>query len=262
MEHDEVSEEYLLNIRREKTARELDRIRNSFSFRCGQIIAKCLRFPPLILILPFWLFGFCFVRLGTTWAATNPPSQQRSFDSGSSAVLCSFPPTASAWGIHLFAVAKRSEQDPMLRLFLTQWLPCICLNRKASLYHCRLLHVQRHDVTEWNAITEELLATVFEIHRPSVFVFDGAFRTAVCSTPSKPNRPTNVWLRAGRSRKEEQKFQLTALNTFTTSFVRGTVLKRRWRRLISAHSVHISNQFFLPNQKTFSQGKKLGFDWA
>ena len=74
MEHDEVSEEYLLNIRREKTARELDRIRNSFSFRCGQIVL-------VVRVL------FC-VRLGTTWAATNPPSQQRSFDSGSEALCC------------------------------------------------------------------------------------------------------------------------------------------------------------------------------
>ena len=89
------------------------------------------------------------------------------------------------------------------------------------------------------------------------------FRTAVCSTPSKtePVLRTCGYV-AGRSRKEEQKFQLTALNTFTTSFVRGTVLKRRWRKLISAHLSHISNQFFLPNQKTFSQRKKLGFDWA
>ena len=58
MRDDEVSEEYLLNIRREKTARELDRIRNSFSFRCGQIIAKCLKIPVLLPILPFWLLGF------------------------------------------------------------------------------------------------------------------------------------------------------------------------------------------------------------
>ena len=61
MSEDEVSEEYLLKIRREKTSRELDRIRNSFSYRSGQIIAKSLKFPLLLPIMPFWLLGFIFV---------------------------------------------------------------------------------------------------------------------------------------------------------------------------------------------------------
>jgi hypothetical protein len=57
---DEVSEEYLLQIRREKASREIDRIRNSFSFRIGTIIANCLKIPILLPIMPFWIFGFVF----------------------------------------------------------------------------------------------------------------------------------------------------------------------------------------------------------
>ena len=97
MEHDEVSEEYLLNIRREKTARELDRIRNSFSISCGKINSKCLRITPLIMIIPFCLFGFIFVyileRLGRR--LTHQVSSGVQFKIRS-VVLCSFPPTASA----------------------------------------------------------------------------------------------------------------------------------------------------------------------
>ncbi len=116
MEHDEVSEEYLLNIRREKTARELDRIRNSFSFRCGQIIAKCLRFPPLLLLLPFWLFGFCFV-YGLERLGRRPTHQVNSGRSIQNPKRCMvfFPTNGVGLGhfTRLFAVAKRvREQDP------------------------------------------------------------------------------------------------------------------------------------------------------
>ena len=236
----------------------------------GKSLPNAFVFPLSFSFFHFGCSGLFCVRLGTTWAATNPPSQQRSFDSGSEALCCVLSHQRRRLGaFHTpFAVAKRSrEQDPDVEVVLyPQWLPCICLNRKLaslSLPPARLLHVQRHDVSfEWNAM-EELLATVFEIHRPSVFVFDGAFpyRSMLNAIKNRTGL-TNVWLLPRAFKKGGQKFQLTALNTFTTSFVRGTVLKRRWRRLISVHLSHISNQFFLPNQKTFSQGKKLGFDWA
>jgi hypothetical protein len=55
---------------------------------------------------------------------------------------------------------------------------------------------------EWNAITEEILATVFEIHRPSVFVFDGAFPYRGMLNAIKNRKGlTNIWLRRGTFKK-------------------------------------------------------------
>ena len=68
---------------------------------------------------------------------------------------------------------------------------------------------------EWNAITEELLATVFEIHRPSVFVFDGAFPYRGMLNAIK-NRTglTNVWLRRGAFKKGGTKIPVDSIEHF------------------------------------------------
>ena len=222
MEHDEVSEEYLLNIRREKTARELDRIRNSFSFRCGQIIAKCLRVPPLILILPFWLFGFCFV-YGLERLGRRPTQQINSGRSIQNPKRCIvfFPTNGVGLGhfTRLFAVAKRvREQDPDVEIVFVTTMAALHLLESEGIpsYHLPGAYMF-NDMTsaEWNAITEELLATVFEIHRPSVFVFDGAFPYRGMLNAIK-NRTglTNVWLRRGAFKKGGTKIPVGSIEHF------------------------------------------------
>jgi len=68
---------------------------------------------------------------------------------------------------------------------------------------------------EWNAITEELLATVFEIHRPSVFVFDGAYPYRGMLNAIK-NRTglTNVWVRRGAFKKGGTKIPVDSIEHF------------------------------------------------
>ena len=209
MEHDEVSEEYLLNIRREKTARELDRIRNSFSFRCGQIIAKCLRFPPLLIVLPFWLFGFCFI-YGLERLGRRPAHQVHSGRSIQNPKRCMvfFPTNGVGLGhfTRLFAVAKRvREQDPDVEIVFVTTMAALHLLESEGIpsYHLPGSYMF-NDMTsaEWNAITEELLATVFEIHRPSVFVFDGAFPyRGMLNAIRSRDRIEKVWVRRGMFRK-------------------------------------------------------------
>jgi len=222
MEHDEVSEEYLLNIRREKTARELDRIRNSFSFRCGQIIAKCLRFPPLLLLLPFWLVGFCFV-YGLERLGRRPTHQVNSGRSIQNPKRCMvfFPTNGVGLGhfTRLFAVAKRvREQDPDVEIVFVTTMAALHLLESEGIpsYHLPGSYMF-NDMTsaEWNAITEELLATVFEIHRPSVFVFDGAFPYRGMLNAIK-NRTglTNVWLRRGAFKKGGTKIPVDSIEHF------------------------------------------------
>lgn len=229
MEHDEVSEEYLLNIRREKTARELDRIRNSFSFRCGQIISKSLRFPPLLIVLPFWLFGFCFI-YGLERLGRRPAHQVHSGRSIQNPKRCMvfFPTNGVGLGhfTRLFAVAKRvREQDPDVEIVFVTTMAALHLLESEGIpsYHLPGSYMF-NDMTsaEWNAITEELLATVFEIHRPSVFVFDGAFPYRGMLNAIK-NRTglTNVWLRRGAFKKGGTKIPVDSIEHFHHIFRPG-----------------------------------------
>jgi hypothetical protein len=222
MGEDEVSEEYLLKIRREKASRELDRIRNSFSFRSGQIIAKSLQIPLLLPILPFWLFGFIFVygleRLGKKSAHTVH-SGRKIVDPKRCIVF--FPTNGVGLGhfTRLFAVAKRvREQDPDVEIVFVTTMAALHLLESEGIpsYHLPGAYMFNDmSSAEWNAITEELLATVFEIHRPSVFVFDGAFPYRGMLNAIK-NREglTNVWLRRGAFKKGGTKIPVDSIEHF------------------------------------------------
>lgn len=222
MGEDEVSEEYLLKIRREKASRELDRIRNSFSFRSGQIIAKSLQFPLLLPILPFWLLWLIFVygleRLGKKSAHTVN-SGRKIVDPKRCIVF--FPTNGVGLGhfTRLFAVAKRvREQDPDVEIVFVTTMAALHLLESEGIpsYHLPGAYMFNDmSSAEWNAITEELLATVFEIHRPSVFVFDGAFPYRGMLNAIK-NREglTNVWLRRGAFKKGGTKIPVDSIEHF------------------------------------------------
>jgi UDP-N-acetylglucosamine--N-acetylmuramyl-(pentapeptide) pyrophosphoryl-undecaprenol N-acetylglucosamine transferase len=222
MGEDEVSEEYLLKIRREKTSRELDRIRNSFSFRSGQIIAKSLKFPLLLPILPFWLLGFIFTygleRLGKK-PAHKVNSGRKIVDPKRCIVF--FPTNGVGLGhfTRLFAVAKRvREQDPEVEIVFVTTMAALHLLESEGIpsYHLPGAYMFNDmSSAEWNAITEELLATVFEIHRPSVFVFDGAFPYRGMLNAIKNRQGlTNVWLRRGAFKKGGTKVPVDSIEHF------------------------------------------------
>ena len=109
---------------------------------------------------------------------------------------------------------------------------------------------------EWNAITEELLATVFEIHRPSVPVFDGAFPYRGMLNAIK-NRTglTNVWLRRGAFKKGGTKIPVDSIEHFHHILRPGDSVETTVEEIDFSIIVHTSNQFFLPNQKIFSRKK-------
>ena len=207
--NDEVSEEYLLQIRREKTSREIDRIRNSFSFRIGTIIANCLKIPILIPIMPFWIVAFCFKygfeRLGII--ASHKQSSGRKIVNPKRCVVL-FPTNGVGLGhfTRLFAVAKRiRKQDPNVEIVFVTTMSALHLveGEGYPAYHLPGKYMF-NDMTsgEWNAITEELLATVFEIHRPSVFVFDGAYPyRGMLNAIRDREGLTNIWLRRGTFKK-------------------------------------------------------------
>jgi len=219
---DEVSDEYLLQIRREKASREIDRIRNSFSFRIGTIIVNCLKIPILIPIMPLWIIGFVFKygfeRLGLI--SSNQISSEREIVNPKRCVVL-FPTNGVGLGhfTRLFAVAKRiRKQDPDVEIVFVTTMSALHLveNEGYPAYHLPGSYMF-NDMTsgEWNAITEEILATVFEIHRPSVFVFDGAFPYRGMLNAIKNRKGlTNIWLRRGTFKKGATKIPVDSIEHF------------------------------------------------
>jgi UDP-N-acetylglucosamine--N-acetylmuramyl-(pentapeptide) pyrophosphoryl-undecaprenol N-acetylglucosamine transferase len=119
----------------------------------------------------------------------------------------------------LFAVAKRiRKQDPEVEIVFVTTMSALHLveNEGYPAYHLPGSYMF-NDMTsgEWNAITEEILATVFEIHRPSVFVFDGAFPYRGMLNAIKNRKGlTNIWLRRGTFKKGATKIPVDSIEHF------------------------------------------------
>lgn len=219
---DEVSEEYLLEIRREKASRELDRIRNSFSFRIGTIIARCIKFPPLLILLPFWLIFFCakyiLERLGRL--PLNRINSEKIILNPKRCVVL-FPTNGVGLGhfTRLFAVARQiRKKDPDVEIVFVTTMSALHLVESEGFasYHLPGRYMF-NDMTaaEWNAITEEILGTVFEIHRPSIFVFDGAYPyRGMLNSINNRKGLTNFWLRRGTFKKDGTKIPVDSIQHF------------------------------------------------
>ena len=219
---DEVSEEYLLGIRREKASRELDRIRNSFSFRIGTIIAKCIKFPPLLILLPFWLTFFCakytLERLGRL--PLNRINSEKIILNPKRCVVL-FPTNGVGLGhfTRLFAIARQiRKKDPDVEIVFVTTMSALHLVEKEGFasYHLPGRYMfNEMTAAEWNAITEEILGTVFEIHRPSIFVFDGAYPyRGMLNSINNRKGLTNFWVRRGTFKKGATKIPVDSIQHF------------------------------------------------
>lgn len=219
---DEISEEYLLRIRRDKISRELDRTKNSFAYRIGTIVAKSIRFPLLIPIMPFWMVWFCIKygleRLGLVSA--HQISSGRTIDIPKRCVIL-FPTNGVGLGhfTRLFAIAKRiRKRDPGVEIVFVTTMSALHLVEAEGYpaYHFPGKYMF-NDMTsaEWNTITEEFIATVFEIHRPSVFVFDGTFPyRGMLNAIRNRDGLTKIWLRRGTFKKGATKIPVDSIEHF------------------------------------------------
>lgn len=206
-----VGDDYSLSsIGENRHLRELRRIKTSPSFRLGVVIVRALEFPPRLLWLPFSLLavGVDIVRekLGkkgyekSNYTSLNPENHRRS--------VVFFPTNGVGFGhfTRLFAIARRMRRlDPDIELvfFTTMSTVHLLYQNKIVAYHIPGRKKYRNmKSAQWNALTEELLSTVIQIHNPVMFIFDGAYPyRGVLNTIKEHETIHNIWLRRGTFRK-------------------------------------------------------------
>lgn len=192
-------------------AREIRRIRNSASFRAGRILVSSIVRPWLLIFLPIRLLylGYCLgmERLGKR---TSPyvSKEYENIEQTPEDCVVFFPTNGVGFGhfTRMYALAKRwKKHSPSTELVFFTTMPTlhILYSEGFPTYHIAgRKKFKNMTASEWNTMLEEQLSLVFSQHKPSLFIFDGAFPyRGMLNAVSSFQGIKNVWIRRGMFKK-------------------------------------------------------------
>ena len=201
-----------IQLRQNQLVRENRRLRNSASFRVGKLLTQAATRPWLLLILPFSIlylvFSIGMERLGR-WPV---PVDEK----GTAAVqheemrdcIMFFPTNGVGFGhfTRMYALAKRFKKySPSTEIVFFTTMPTLHLlyNEGFVTYHIAgRKKYQDVSASEWNALVEEHLSLAFDQHKPSTFIFDGAFPYRGMLNAIRGQSATRkIWMRRGTFKK-------------------------------------------------------------
>jgi UDP-N-acetylglucosamine--N-acetylmuramyl-(pentapeptide) pyrophosphoryl-undecaprenol N-acetylglucosamine transferase len=196
--------------RSRRLERELARLRTSPSLRLGAHITDAMRRPwkaPFLPItLPFMMLKIGLEMLGRLPAPPTPALPR--LESTSNHTVVMFPTNGVGFGhfTRMLALAKRMrKEDPELEIVFFTTMPTLHILKEAGFPAHHISGPNQFsglDSTRWNGLLEEELNLCFDVHKPKMFIFDGAFpyrgmlrAIADCSNMQK------VWMRRGTFRQ-------------------------------------------------------------
>ena len=192
--------------------RDLHRLRTSPSLRLGVHVTNAIRRPwraPFLLIsLPILMFmiGLELIGLKSQPKALHTNHAGRDIVKGNCVVM--FPTNGVGFGhfTRMLALAKRmKEKDSSLEIVFFTTMPTLHLLKPFGIPAHHISgpkYFKGVDSNEWNALLEEELTLCFETHKPSMFIFDGAFPyRGMLRAIQGRNAMKKLWMRRGMFRK-------------------------------------------------------------
>ena len=192
--------------------RELHRLRTSPSLRLGVHVTNAIRRPwraPFLFIsLPILMFmiGLELIGLKSQPKALHTNHAGRDIVKGNCVVM--FPTNGVGFGhfTRMLALAKRmKEKDSSLEIVFFTTMPTLHLLKPFGIPAHHISgpkYFKGVDSNEWNALLEEELTLCFETHKPSMFIFDGAFPyRGMLRAIQGRNAMKKLWMRRGMFRK-------------------------------------------------------------
>ena len=196
--------------REEALRRELWRVRNSASFRLGNHLIDAARNPLRLLILPFTL-PLVLWSLGMEMLGRRPRPMSDAMiqlKGGPSNTVVLFPTNGVGFGhfTRMYALARRlRRKNPDLEIIFFTTMPTLHIPYADGFPTYHLAGPKKFggmDSEAWNAMVQEMLTLVLETHRPSAFVFDGAFPyRGMLDSLDTIAVPKKIWVRRGMFRK-------------------------------------------------------------
>jgi len=208
----EVSNVNRKNTRLKRLETEIHRLRNSPSLRLGSLITNSIskpwRAPFLPITLPWMMLMVGLEMLG--WKSPPPAlsnnSSGRLKSKGDCIVM--FPTNGVGFGhfTRMLSIAKRMKKiNSDLEIVFFTTMPTLNLLKHYGIpaHHISgRKYFKNMSAEEWNALLEDELNICLETHRPSMFMFDGAFpyRGMLRSIQGKSSI-NKIWMRRGTFRK-------------------------------------------------------------
>ncbi|MBN29921.1 MAG: hypothetical protein CMB34_04575 [Euryarchaeota archaeon] len=191
--------------------RENRRLRNSAPFRLGVLLTNAVQRPWRIIFLPFTVpyLVFCIgmERIGKRPIPYGDGEHEEAHQPRKDSIVL-FPTNGVGFGhfTRMYALAKRwKKRFPSSEVVFFTTMPTLHLlyNDGFPTYHLAGRKKHKNMTTsEWNAMVEEQLSLVFTQHRPTMFVYDGAFPyRGMLNALNGQRSLKKVWLRRGMFKK-------------------------------------------------------------
>ena len=199
-------------LRQNQLIRENRRLRNSASFRVGKLFTRAATKPWLLPLLPFSIlflvFGIGMERLGR-WPVPVESKGMRASSPGRPRDCVMFFPTNGVGFGHftrMYALAKRFKKySPSTEIVFFTTMPTLHLLYNEGFVTYHIAGRKKFDdlsASGWNALVEEHLSLAFNQHRPSTFIYDGAFPyRGMLNAIREQSQTRKIWMRRGTFKK-------------------------------------------------------------
>jgi len=192
--------------------RELHRLRTSPSLRLGAHITTAIRkpwrAPFLIISLPFMMLMIGLELIGLKAQPKTLQTNDAGREKSKGNCIVMFPTNGVGFGhfTRMLAIAKRmKQQDSSLEIIFFTTMPTLHLLKPYGIPAHHISgpkYFKGVDSNEWNALLEEELTLCIETHKPSMFIFDGAFPyRGMLRAIQGRDAIKKIWMRRGMFRK-------------------------------------------------------------
>ena len=199
-------------LRQNQLIRENRRLRNSASFRIGKLCTRAATKPWLLPFLPFsilfLIFSIGMERLGRWPVPVDEKSAAATLQNQPRDSVIFFPTNGVGFGhfTRMYALAKRFKKySPSTEIVFFTTMPTLHLLYNEGFVTYHIAGRKKFDdlsASDWNALVEEHLSLAFSQHRPSTFIFDGAFPyRGMLNAIRDQSRVRKIWMRRGPFRK-------------------------------------------------------------
>jgi hypothetical protein len=218
---------------------ELNRIRNSFSFKFGNLITNSMKKPWLIPVFPFKLVSI-FLTHGKRRVKENPESFELKDNTRDCIVFFSSNNPTSKEFLRVLSVARMMKRiNPKQEIVFTSVYPLSesIVSGGISVYSIP----RRHEFADmgsstWNSMIESTLKMAFNVHKPNMFLFDGKYPFRGMLNAIPPSKMMKIWMHRAPFIKSMNESILQSIDQFDVIIQENDIFNNEDTHLVSFNS--------------------------